>query len=120
TSIDIKELTEAKINSPENAIFMSTDEYSSFGKFLIYFDEEAVSCLHMFYDDFLLTMTLLVPNYTQQIHGADGQGIHEDDQWTNFSRRRVQYAWIECCASRPRVPPSACGLCESCAPLWCC
>ncbi|KAF8873784.1 hypothetical protein BD779DRAFT_1451444, partial [Infundibulicybe gibba] len=43
TNIDIKKLAGTGINSPENAIFMTADEYFSFGQFQLYFDKEAVS-----------------------------------------------------------------------------
>jgi hypothetical protein len=43
TRIDFKTLIGSNINSPSNAIYMSTQEHSDFGHFLFYLDKEAVS-----------------------------------------------------------------------------
>ena len=43
TGIDVTKLAGSKINSPENAILMTSDEHKSFGRFRWYLDKEAVS-----------------------------------------------------------------------------
>lgn len=47
TQIDFRTLDGSTINSPANTIYMTREEYDSFGSFSFYFDEEAVSHLYL-------------------------------------------------------------------------
>ncbi|EGO02394.1 hypothetical protein SERLA73DRAFT_178312 [Serpula lacrymans var. lacrymans S7.3] len=45
TQINIQKIDESGVSSPANAIYMTTTEHASFGRYSIYLDKEAVSHL---------------------------------------------------------------------------
>jgi len=55
TQIDIKKVVGSNINSPTNALYMTTSEHRTFGHFRFYLDKDAVSRFH---DDSLLLMLM--------------------------------------------------------------
>jgi hypothetical protein len=55
TGIDFMKPVGSNINSPENAIYMTSDEHDLFGRFEFYLDKEAVSSLFVL---FILSLAL--------------------------------------------------------------
>ncbi|KAH9033503.1 hypothetical protein EDB85DRAFT_1951172 [Lactarius pseudohatsudake] len=52
TRIDFKTLVGPNINSPTNAIYMTSIEHEMFGRFEFYLDKEAVGCFRGFLVEF--------------------------------------------------------------------
>jgi hypothetical protein len=55
TRIDFMTLVGSNINSPANAIYMTSEEHGLFGQFEFYLDKDAVSSLCVF---FILSLAL--------------------------------------------------------------
>ena len=70
TQIDFKTLVGPNINSPTNAIYMSSEEHRIFGRFRFYLDKEAVSRLRELFLPSLALIhfsTLIYPTSTKYV-----------------------------------------------------